>query len=151
MSSRNNLNHILKSQYYYLAKYCRMGENLNTAKTKSIAGIWSLSNWANEYINKTTGYDQITAIENQVNEKERIFETTTKQLRELNIDYLVYMTCQSEEQNHQQRVVELQQERSELLMKPKRTAEENKRLAELVANENDWEMPLENVQKEYLE
>lgn len=128
-----------------------MGENLNTAKTKSIAGIWSLSNWANEYINKTTGYDQITAIENQVNEKERIFETTTKQLRELNIDYLVYMTCQSEEQNHQKRVVELQQERSELLMKPKRTAEENKRLAELVANENDWEMPLENVQKEYLE
>ena len=39
--------------------------------------------------------------------------------------------------------MDLQMERSELLMKPRRTAEENKRLAELVANENDWEMPLE--------
>lgn len=67
----------------------RMNENLSTAKTKSIAGMWSLSNWINEYINKTTGYDQITAIENSVNEKERIFEETTKKLRELNIDYLV--------------------------------------------------------------
>lgn len=47
--------------------------------------------------------------------------------------------------------MDLQMERSELLMKPRRTAEENKRLAELVANENDWEMPLENVRKEYLE
>ena len=45
----------------------------------------------------------------------------------------------------------LQLERSELLMKQKRTAEENKRLAELVANENEWEMPLENVRKDYLE
>ena len=45
----------------------------------------------------------------------------------------------------------LQLERSELLMKPKRTAEDNKRLAELVANENEWEMPLENVRKDYLE
>ena len=36
-------------------------------------------------------------------------------------------------------------------MKPKRPAEENKRLAELVANENEWEMPLENVRKDYLE
>lgn len=45
----------------------------------------------------------------------------------------------------------LQLERSELMMKPKRTAEENKRLAELVANENDWEMPLEKVRKEYLD
>ena len=55
------------------------------------------------------------------------------------------------EQNHQQRVMDLQIERSELMMKPKRTAEENKRLAELVATENDWAMPLESVQKEYLE
>lgn len=47
--------------------------------------------------------------------------------------------------------MDLQVERSELMMKPKRTAEENKRLAELVANENEWEMPLEKVQKEYLE
>ena len=39
--------------------------------------------------------------------------------------------------------MQLQLERSELMMKPKRTAEENKRLAELVANENDWELPLE--------
>lgn len=47
--------------------------------------------------------------------------------------------------------MDLQLERSELMMKPKRTAEENKRLAELVANENEWEMPLENVRKEYFE
>ena len=47
--------------------------------------------------------------------------------------------------------MDLQLERSELLMKPKRTAEENKRLAELVANENEWEMPLEKVRKDYLE
>ena len=47
--------------------------------------------------------------------------------------------------------MDLQVERSELMMKPKRTAEENKRLAELVANENEWEMPLEGFQKEYLE
>ena len=37
------------------------------------------------------------------------------------------------------------------MMKPKRTAEENKRLAELVANENEWAQPYETVQKEYLE
>lgn len=42
-------------------------------------------------------------------------------------------------------------ERSELMMKPKRTVEENKRLAELVANENEWENPLETVRKEYFE
>jgi hypothetical protein len=42
-------------------------------------------------------------------------------------------------------------ERSELMMKPKRTAEENKRLADLVANENEWEFPLENIKKEYFE
>lgn len=47
--------------------------------------------------------------------------------------------------------MDLQVERSELMMKPKRTAEENKRLAELVANENEWETPLEEVQKEYFE
>ena len=46
-------------------------------------------------------------------------------------------------------MIDLQVERSELMMKPKRTSEENKRLAELVANENDWALPYENVQKEY--
>ena len=46
-------------------------------------------------------------------------------------------------------MMQLQLERSELMMKPKRTAEENKRLAELVANENDWELPLEEVRKDY--
>ena len=45
--------------------------------------------------------------------------------------------------------MDVQVERSELMMKPKRTAEENKRLAELVATETEWEMPLEKVQKEY--
>ena len=40
-------------------------------------------------INKTTGYDQITEIEKHVNESERKFEYTTKQLRELNAEYLV--------------------------------------------------------------
>ena len=45
--------------------------------------------------------------------------------------------------------MELQMERTELMLKPKRTAEENKRLAELVASENDWESPLETVRKEY--
>lgn len=47
--------------------------------------------------------------------------------------------------------MDLQMERSELMMKPKRTVEENKRLAELVANENEWENPLETVRKEYFE
>lgn len=66
-----------------------MNDNLSTAKTKSIAGFWSLSNWLSEYINKTTGYDVITDIERRVNEQEKRFEDTTKRLRELNIDYLV--------------------------------------------------------------
>ena len=66
-----------------------MNENLNNAKTKSVAGIWSLSNWINILINKTTGYDQITKLEQEVTVKEHTFEETTKKLRELNSDYLV--------------------------------------------------------------
>ena len=66
-----------------------MTENLNNAKTKSVAGIWSLSNWINILINKTTGYDQITELEQEVTVKEHTFEETTKKLRELNSDYLV--------------------------------------------------------------
>ena len=128
-----------------------MNENLNNARTKSVAGIWSLSNWINILINKTTGYDQITKLEQEVTVKEHTFEETTKKLRELNIDYIVRDNIIYHSQNHQQQVMDLQVERSELMMKPKRTAEENKRLAELVANENEWEMPLEKVQKEYLE
>ena len=128
-----------------------MNKNLNSAKTKSVAGIWSLSNWINILINKTTGYDQITELEQEVTVKEHTFEETTKKLRELNIDYIVRDNIIYHSQNHQQQVMDLQVERSELMMKPKRTAEENKRLAELVANENEWEMPLEKVQKEYLE
>lgn len=66
-----------------------MNKNLNNAKTKSVAGIWSLSNWINILINKTTGYDQITELEQEVTVKEHTFEETTKKLRELNSDYLV--------------------------------------------------------------
>ena len=66
-----------------------MNKNLNSAKTKSVAGIWSLSNWINILINKTTGYDQITELEQEVTVKEHTFEETTKKLRELNIDYIV--------------------------------------------------------------
>lgn len=66
-----------------------MNKNLNSAKTKSVAGIWSLSNWINILINKTTGYDQITELEQEVTVKEHTFEETTKKLRELNSDYLV--------------------------------------------------------------
>ena len=66
-----------------------MNKNLNSAKTKSVAGIWSLSNWINILINKTTGYDQITELEHEVTVKEHTFEETTKKLRELNSDYLV--------------------------------------------------------------
>ena len=47
-----------------------MNENLNNARTKSVAGIWSLSNWINILINKTTGYDQITKLEQEVTVKE---------------------------------------------------------------------------------
>ncbi|KNB42411.1 hypothetical protein JH06_4018 [Blastocystis sp. subtype 4] len=114
-----------------------MSTNLKTVKEKSVVGFNALCVWISDVINKTTGYDQITEIEKHVNESERKFEYTTKQLRELNAEYL----------NHEQQVMDLQLERSELLMKPKRTAEENKRLAELVANENEWEMPLENVKR----
>ena len=95
--------------------------------------------WSSGVINKTTGYDQITELEKAVTESERRFEQTTKELRNLNADYM----------NREQKVMQLQLERSELMMKPKRTAEENKRLAELVANENDWELPLEEVRKDY--
>lgn len=47
--------------------------------------------------------------------------------------------------------MQLQLERSGLLAKPKRTTEENKRLAELVANENEWEVPLESLRRDYQE
>lgn len=67
-----------------------MNKNLSNAKTKSVAGIWSLSNWINILINKTTGYDQITELEKDVSVKEHVFEETTKKLRELNTDYLVF-------------------------------------------------------------
>ena len=48
-------------------------------------------------------------------------------------------------------MLQLQLERSGLLAKPKRTTEENKRLAELVANENEWELPLEGLRRDYQE
>ena len=66
-----------------------MNTNLQTAKSKSIIGFNALCNWVSDVINRTTGYDQITDIEKHVNESERRFETTTKQLRELNTEYLV--------------------------------------------------------------
>jgi hypothetical protein len=58
-------------------------------KATSIVLFSKVVNWCSEVINKTTGYDQITEIENKVNESERRFEYTTKKLRELNIDYIV--------------------------------------------------------------
>ena len=45
--------------------------------------------WLSIVINKATGYDEITAMENHVNESERRFEATTKKLREVNTEYLV--------------------------------------------------------------
>ena len=87
--SKSNQNLTLGRKNWCTFVICRMNQNINTAKTKSIAGIWSFSNWLSEYINKTTGYDQITEIERTVNEQEKRFEETTKRLRELNIEYLV--------------------------------------------------------------
>lgn len=67
----------------------RMSTNLKTVKEKSVVGFNALCVWISDVINKTTGYDQITEIEKHVNESERKFEYTTKQLRELNAEYLV--------------------------------------------------------------
>ena len=66
-----------------------MSTNLKSVKEKSLVGFNSLCVWISDVINKTTGYDQITEIEKRVNESERKFEYTTKQLRELNAEYLV--------------------------------------------------------------
>lgn len=46
--------------------------------------------WSSGVINKTTGYDQITELEKAVTESERRFEQTTKELRNLNADYMVW-------------------------------------------------------------
>lgn len=67
----------------------RMSTNLKMAKEKSTVGLNALCIWISDVINRTTGYDQITEIEKRVNESERKFEYTTKQLRELNTEYLV--------------------------------------------------------------
>lgn len=44
-------------------------------------------------INRTTGYDQITELEKRVTASERVFENTTRSLRELNTEYLVRSKC----------------------------------------------------------
>ena len=75
-------------------EWVRVSTNLRDAKSKSIIGFNALCNWVSDVINRTTGYDQITDIEKQVNESERRFENTTKQLRELNTEYMVSLDVQ---------------------------------------------------------
>lgn len=70
-----------------------MGRNLQVAKKKSINGFNAVCVWMSDVINRTTGYDQITELEKRVTASERVFENTTRSLRELNTEYLVRSKC----------------------------------------------------------
>ena len=52
-------------------------------------GFNAICVWMSDVINRTTGYDQITELEKRVTASERVFENTTRSLRELNTEYLV--------------------------------------------------------------
>ena len=75
-----------------------MKDNLRNAKSQSVIGLNAFCNWVADIINRTTGYDQITDIEKRVNESERRFESTTKQLRELNTEYMVRLMWRFDEE-----------------------------------------------------
>ena len=56
-------------------------------------GFNAICVWMSDVINRTTGYDQITELEKRVTASERVFENTTRSLRELNTEYLVRSKC----------------------------------------------------------
>lgn len=66
---------------------------MQVAKKKSINGFNAVCVWMSDVINRTTGYDQITELEKRVTASERVFENTTRSLRELNTEYLVRSKC----------------------------------------------------------
>ena len=66
---------------------------MQVVKKKSINGFNAVCVWMSDVINRTTGYDQITELEKRVTASERVFENTTRSLRELNTEYLVRSKC----------------------------------------------------------
>lgn len=66
---------------------------MQVVKKKSINGFNAACVWMSDVINRTTGYDQITELEKRVTASERVFENTTRSLRELNTEYLVRSKC----------------------------------------------------------